>query len=66
MTSSHITHQLALSRINEFHRNATAARMATEVAHGRRRGVPTVLLRWLRARRGRARDTQPQTATDAR
>ena len=66
MTSSHITHQLALSRVSEFHRKAAAARVANEVAHGHRAGVPTVLVRWLRARRRRARDPQPQPATDAR
>ena len=66
MTSSHITHQLALSRISESHGKAAAARVATEVAHDRRAGVPTVLVRWLRARRRRARDPQPQAASDAR
>jgi hypothetical protein len=64
MTSPHITRQLQLSRISELHKQAAADRLANEVAHGDRVGVPTFLVRWLRVRRRRARGGQPQAASD--
>ena len=66
MTSSHITHQLQLSRIGELHDDAAAQRLANEVEHGHRAGVRTFLVRLLRAPRGRARAAQRQAASDAR
>ena len=65
MTNNHITHQLLLSRVSEFHKEAAAERLANEVAHSHRVGVGTLLVRWLRARRGRTRGPQPQAAPDA-
>ncbi len=66
MINGYLTYQLAVSRINELHEASAAERLANEVAHGRRRRVPTLLVRLLRARRGRVRGPQPQAASDAR
>lgn len=66
MTSNHITHQLALSRVSELHKEAAAVRLANEVAHSHRVGARRLLMRWLRARRGRTRSPQPEAASDAR
>ena len=43
MTSSHITHQLALSRVSELHKEAAADRLANEVAHEFQRLRPHLL-----------------------
>ena len=66
MTSTHITYRFALSRINELRQEAAAARLANEVARGHRAGMPRLLVRWPRARRGRARGPQPQAVSDPR
>ena len=66
MTGSYITYQLHLSRVSELHREAAAARLANQVAHGQRAGVQALLLRWLRGGHRRARGAQPQAASGAR
>lgn len=64
MTSNHITHQLALSRVSELHKEAAAVRLADEVAHSHRVGVGTSLVRWLRARRGRTEPMNGRLSRD--
>jgi len=64
MTSSHITQQIQISRVSELHKQAAAERLANEIAADHRAGVPTFLVRWLPARRRRARGGQPQAASD--
>jgi len=59
MTNTHITYQLALSRIADF-QEAAAARLTNEVSHGHRVGLWQRLVRWLPVRRGRARNQIPQ------
>jgi len=62
MITGDIAHQLALSRISELHNQAAAGRLANEVASRHRAGPRTLLVRWLRARRG----PRPQAAAEPR
>jgi len=47
MANTHITYQLALSRITEFHNEAAAARLTNEVPPGHRGGLWQRLVRSL-------------------
>jgi len=66
MTNTHITYQLALSRITAFHNEAAAARLTSEVPDGHRAGLWQRLARWLPVRDGRARNPIPQADAEAR
>jgi len=66
MTNPHMTYQLALYRITEFHNEAAAARLTNEAPSGQRAGLWRRLVRALPVRRGRARNPVPQAGTEAR
>jgi hypothetical protein len=66
MTNSHITYQLAISRITGFHDEAAAARLTNEVPHGHRPGLWQRLVRSLPVRRGRGRNPLPQAGAEVR
>ena len=66
MTNTHITYQLALSRITAFHNEAAAARLTSEVPHDHRASLWQPLVRGLPVRRGRASNPIPQAGAEAR
>ena len=66
MTNPHMTYQLALYRITEFHNEAAAARLTNKVPPGHRRGLWQRLVRSLPVLRGRARNHIPQAGAEAR